>query len=282
MTPRRSVRAEARRLYREMVGEGGGASANTAPPTPDPSPPLAEPVIGPAQEGRTRWLAGGGEKPDLMAHVRRMYEDSIIPVRDIAQRAGVTERTLYKYARKRNWKPRYAWMPDGSRPPARPGRRRWTPAQEKQQARAEQFAPGQGAGGRFIRREEIGTPFAHGIKAVDAAGRAAAAEASAEADRIAERARLEAECRSAWQAKSEALAWVVQGLRQLNRLTDAARKAGREIDPIDERCVWRQIDVAKDSWTFAIRDEQAAQAALAQFDRDNAAAPVTSACSMPS
>ncbi len=31
------------------------------PPTPNPSPPLAEPVIGPAQEGRTRWLAGGGE-----------------------------------------------------------------------------------------------------------------------------------------------------------------------------------------------------------------------------
>ncbi len=281
MTPRMSVRAEARRLYARMMGEGGRKQAT---PTPNPSP--QEPAPGRAQArpgwGGEKSASGGSASPDLMAHVRRMYEDSIIPVRDIAQRAGVTERTLYKYARKRNWKPRYAWMPDGSRPPARPGRRRWTPAQEKQQARAEQFAPGQGAGGRFIRREEIGTPFVHGIKAVDAAGRAAAAEASAEADRIAERARLEAECRSAWQAKSEALAWVVQGLRQLNRLTDAARKAGREIDPIDERCVWRQIDVAKDSWTFAIRDEQAAQAALAQFDRDNAAAPVTSACSMPS
>ena len=282
MTPRTSVRAAARRLYEEMSGEGG-LSRNLRLPTPDPSPPLAS-LAGEGErdvrvagvEPNPPSLRFGGQ--DLMAHVRRMYEDSIIPVRDIAQRAGVTERTLYKYARKNNWKPRYAWTPDGARPPGRPARRRWSEARE----RALAVAPAKGAGGRFIRRQEIGTPFAHGIKAVDAAGRAAAAEASAEADRIAERARLEAECRSAWQAKSEALAWVVQGLRQLNRLTDAARKAGREIDPIDERCVWRQIDVAKDSWTFAIRDEQAAQAALAQFDRDNAAAPVTSACSMPS
>jgi hypothetical protein len=217
-----------------------------------------------------------------MAQVRRLYEDTIMPVRDIAQRAGVTERTLYKYARKLNWKPRYAWMPDGSRPPARPGRRRWTPAQEHHHAGAERFAPGKGVGGRFIARDSIGEPFAQGIKALDAAGRAAAAKAGAEAARVAERARLEADCRCAWQAKSEALEWVNQGLRQLNRLTDAAGKAGRKIDPIDERSVWRQIDIARDSWTFAIRDEMAAQAALEQFDRDNAAATVTSACSAPS
>jgi hypothetical protein len=133
------VRAEARRLYAEMVGEGG-STPHAATPTPDPSP------------------QGGGEKktPDLMAHLRAMYEDSIIPVRDIAQRAGVTERTLYKYARKHAWKPRYAWMPDGSRPPARPARRRLT----EQRERALQVAPAKGAGGRFIRRDDIGAPFA--------------------------------------------------------------------------------------------------------------------------
>jgi uncharacterized protein YyaL (SSP411 family) len=41
----------------EGVSRGGGSSS-IAPPTPDPSPPFA---IGPAQEGRTRWLAGGGD-----------------------------------------------------------------------------------------------------------------------------------------------------------------------------------------------------------------------------
>jgi hypothetical protein len=217
-----------------------------------------------------------------MAHVRRMYEDSIIPVRDIAQHAGVTERTLYKYAHKQNWTPRYAWMPDGARPPARPGRRRWTHAEAKHHARAGQLAPAKGAGGRFIRRDAIGEPFAQGIKALDAAGRAAVAQSCAEAARVAERAGLEAECRSAQQATLEALEWLNQGLRQLKRLTDAARKAGRQIDPFEERCVWRQIDIATDSWKFALRGGVAAQAALERFDRDTAAAPVTSACSAPS
>jgi hypothetical protein len=217
-----------------------------------------------------------------MAQVRRLYEDSIVPVREIARRAGVSERTLYKYARRSNWKPRYAWMPDGARPPARPGRRRWTPAQEQEHARAAQFAPGQGAGGRFIRRDDIGKPFARGIKALDPAGRAAAAKAAAEGARMAERARLEAECRSLWKAKLEAQDWLNKAFRHINRLTDAARKTGREIDPLDERCVWREIGLATDCWKYAMRDELAARAALDQFDRDNAVAPVTSACSTPS
>jgi hypothetical protein len=270
MTPRRSVRAAAQRLFREMAGEGA--------PGPHAGTPLPNP---PPQGGREHAVLGEGQADtasDLMAQVRRLYEETFMPVREIARRAGVSERTLYKYARKGTWKPRYAWMPDGARPPARPGRRRWTQVRE----RAETFAPEKGAGGRFVRRDAKGKPFAQGIKALDPAGRAAAAKASAEAARAAERARLEAECRSAWQAKLDALGWLNKGLLKLNRLTDAARKAGREIDPIDERCVWRQIDFAHDSWKFSIRDEQAAQAALEQFDRDTAAPPVTSACSPPS
>jgi hypothetical protein len=112
-----------------------------------------------------------------MAQVRALYEDTAVPVREIARRAGVTERTLYKYARRNNWKSRYAWIADGARPPARPGRRRWSEASE----RAAQVAPAKGAGGRFIRRDDIGKPFARGIKALDPAGRAAAAKASVEA-----------------------------------------------------------------------------------------------------
>ena len=124
-----------------------------------------------------------------MAQVRALYEDTAVPVRDIARRAGVAERTLYKYAQKHSWKPRYAWTPDGSRPPGRPGRRR----SSEQRARAERFAPAKGAGGRFIRREDKGQPVAQGIKALDPAGRAAAAQAAAEAERVARRAKAEAD-----------------------------------------------------------------------------------------
>jgi hypothetical protein len=269
MTPRRSVRAAARRLYEEMAGKQTSVRQQEAPPTPDPSPPLA-------------MLAGGGEKPDLMAHVRRMYEDSIIPVRDIARRAGVAERTLYKYARKNGWKPRYAWTPDGARPRARPGRPRWTQAQEKHHARAARFAPAKGAGGRFIRRDDIGEPFAQGIKATDPAGRAAAAKATADAARVAKRAELEAECHAAWQGTCEEMVRATNALKRLNRLTDDARKAGREIDPLEERIVWREIDIATGSWGAAQRCEEAARLALERFDAETAAAPVTSACAAPS
>jgi hypothetical protein len=117
-----------------------------------------------------------------------MYEDSIIPVRDIARRAGITERTLYKYARKNNWRTRYAWTPSGARPHGKAARQRWTEAR----ARAAAFAPVKGAGGRFIPREEKDQPFAHDIAALDPAARAAAAAACAD-DCAAEFARLEAE-----------------------------------------------------------------------------------------
>ena len=157
MTQRLSRRARAREIYREMAVTPAARSPTT-PPTPDPSPPLAP-------------LAGGGEKQAtrietaLTARVRKLYETSALPVREIATLAGVTERTIYKYARLQNWKPRYAWAADG----ARPGGAAWRAPLS--------FAPAKGAGGRFIRREDKDAPFATGLKATDPAGaqRAAAA-----------------------------------------------------------------------------------------------------------
>jgi hypothetical protein len=72
---------------------------------------------------------------DLTARACALYENSAVPVREIARRAGVTERTIYKYAQKGGWKARYAW----------------------------QFAPIKGVGGRFIRRADKGKPFARGL-----------------------------------------------------------------------------------------------------------------------
>jgi len=277
MTPRMSVRAEARRLYAEMVGEGGVSNSTRRTPTPNPSPQGGGELRG-CKGGGEQAVPAGGEKADLMAHLRAMYEDSIIPVRDIARHAGVTERTLYKYARKQAWKPRYAWMPDGSRPPAGPARRRFS----EQRERALQVAPAKGAGGRFIRRDDIGVPFAQGIKATDPAARAAAAHACDAVERAAARAKLEAECRSAWQGTSQMLDWVLRVFRRLDRFTNAARKAGRPIEPVHERIIWRELGIAGDSWAAAQRVEQEARLALERFDAGTVAAPVTSACPRPS
>ena len=91
-----------------------------------------------------------------MQRLRALYEEDVVPVREIARIAGVTERTLYKYIARGAWRRRHVC--------------------------AERFAPVQGAGGRFIRRADKDLPFARGIKALDPDG---AARALAKADRAA-------------------------------------------------------------------------------------------------
>ena len=66
MTPRMSVRAEARRLYAEMVGEGSPAQLGPATLTPDPSPQepatgRAAPAVQPGGAGEQAVPAGRGE-----------------------------------------------------------------------------------------------------------------------------------------------------------------------------------------------------------------------------
>ena len=89
-----------------------------------------------------------------------------MPVREIARLAGVSERTLYKYVEKHGWKKRYARVPRGLAAAQANRGQGW-------QATAG-FAPVKGAGGRFVRREDIGKPFAAGMKALDPAGHARA------------------------------------------------------------------------------------------------------------
>jgi hypothetical protein len=121
MTRRTSLRAQARAIYRERTPKNASAA---------PRPKLTR----------------------LTARVRRLYEDSAVPVREIASLAGVSERTIYKYAARHGWKPRYAWARD----------RGW-------RARPK-FAGVKGAGGRFIRRDDKGKPYRQGLKATDRHG----------------------------------------------------------------------------------------------------------------
>lgn len=94
MTRRSSVRAQARRNYCALAGKASG-QVSEATPTPDPSPRAAS-----ARGGGEQKASAGGEKKEtkLTQRVRELYEESAVPVREIARLAGVTERTLYKHA----------------------------------------------------------------------------------------------------------------------------------------------------------------------------------------
>jgi hypothetical protein len=145
------------------------------------------------------------EAGDLTARVRALYEGSAVPVREIATIAGVTERTLYKYAAKHQWKPRYRWTADG----ARPRGARWQSA--------ERVAPVKGAGGRFIRREDAGRPFATGLKATDPAGRARGLAACGDAAAQAEAAERQAKVELRQRARERAHLAVNRALDNLNK-----------------------------------------------------------------
>ena len=103
-----------------------------------------------------------------------------MPVAEIARLCGVTERTIYKYAQRGNWTPRYRWSAKGGRPRGA----RW---------RADRVAPAKGAAGRFIRRADKGKPVATGLKAADPQAAAKADAACGEAARLARAAEIEAE-----------------------------------------------------------------------------------------
>lgn len=201
MTRRSSVRAAARRNYCELA-----AGQQRSTPTPAPSPRVARARGGGEQGGARRTCSVQADpaekKPPaprvetkLTKRVRQLYEDSAVPVREVAAIAGVTERTLYKYVEKQNWKRRYRCV---ARDEAVARANRGRHLRPRPDAALE-LAPVKGAGGRFIRREDSDKPIAVGLKALDpaaarraaalchaAAQRAAAALAEAEDERMAD------------------------------------------------------------------------------------------------
>lgn len=123
---------------------------------------------------RAHYLAAAAQpaapapKRSLTDEARDLYENSIVPVREIARLAGVTERTLYKYVERGNWK-----------------RRNIALSQAMRRAK--------GAGGRFIRREQIGEPHPTGLKALDPEGARRNALAMRRARRVARKEERRAE-----------------------------------------------------------------------------------------
>ncbi|MEX0841132.1 MAG: hypothetical protein WD039_02455 [Xanthobacteraceae bacterium] len=159
-----------------------------------------------------------------MQRVRGLYENSAVPVREIARLAGVSERTLYKYVRKGGWRRRYAGRGAAAAAKNR-GRRH---------AAAAGFAPVKGAGGRFIAREDAGRPFARGIKAHDPSGRARAASACAQAARLSVKAKRQA----AAQAKARA-ALAAAERKSKARLRTIELLCGALVELAKLRAKWR-------------------------------------------
>lgn len=169
----------------------------------------------------------------LTEKVRALYEGSAVPVAEIARLAGVTERTIYKYARKGNWKPRYAWNEEGARPQGRNARTRRTALRPLK--RAQRFAPVKGAGGRFIRRADKDKPYAVGLKATDPAAAARAAAACEKADALARaaeedaaRAHWQEERLRAWRAVNRAAGKLAQFRETLRKKAGARNEAELE------------------------------------------------------
>ncbi len=228
MTRSTSLRAQVRALYAERVEATTFAAAESAPS-----------LTLPRKRGREQAVQGGGEQAaargeaappatretKLTTRARRLYENTAVPVAEIARLCGVTERTIYKYARKGGWKPRYSWSDalsnswsnswsdswsDSSSAPCSDARsasrsasrldrgglahrrRRAAAAAAPEGAAALDFAPVKGAGGRFVPRSERARPVARGLKATDAPGERRAAASCAGAEALAREAEAEA------------------------------------------------------------------------------------------
>lgn len=232
MTRRSSVRAQARRNYRVLAGK----AANASTPTPNPSP------------------QGGGEKKEtkLTKRVRALYEDSAVPVREIARLAGVTERTLYKYVEKHNWKRRYRVVPRGEAA-ARANRGRVLQPLPG-------FAPVKGAGGRFIRREDKDKPIAVGLKATDPAGARHAAAACGGGAYLAAVAQAKAEEAQRLEQKIFAMEWINSALKNLREHREARVEKGLGVDRI-ERVLTLAVNVALNRWESLLAEDERRAAA---------------------
>jgi hypothetical protein len=215
MTRRSSVRAQAREIYQSLAAKETKANAAANPPSPD---------------------GFGGQ--GLTEKVRALYEGSAVPVAKIAAIAGVTERTIYKYVARQNWKRRYRVLPRGEAA-ARVNRGRSlqpTPdfAPDFTLSLAPDWAPVRGAGSRFIRRADKGRPFAQGLKATDPAGRQQAATACVEAERLSDAAQAKAKRVQRTEALIQAIDWTGYQIRQLTAYR-AARAKQRNGQPKRQR-----------------------------------------------
>ena len=200
-TRERSRRAGARERYRALtkldIREAQGGAIASPQPAFDSSDATA-----PA--------------PSLMERVRALYEDSAVPVAEIARLVEVSERTLYKYVARGGWRRRYAG-----------------PAHDADGV-AKKFAPVTGAGGRFIRRDQAGQPQTSGLKALDPQGAGRVTEACAQAGAVSDAAQAEVREQAARRAAAQTFAVRLHTLDVLNDTLAELAKTLKVATPMAE------------------------------------------------
>jgi hypothetical protein len=207
----RSLRRDARERYR--------AAARAASAFADASADKSAACIEASSDKPATSTHASVETP-LTGRVRALYEDSVTPVREIARLIGVSERTLYKYVEKGGWRRRHACPARDAAVAAANAGRAATPGLD--------FAPAKGAGGRFIRREDVGKPFQRGLKALDPQGAAAAAEACVRAGVIAEEAAAAAVADAQARTLREQAERAERDARMQREQAERAARAARE------------------------------------------------------
>jgi hypothetical protein len=237
MTRRSSVRAQARVNYCELAGKASGRSSDPSSLRFDgqaPSPNAASAGV-------------GGEKKEtkLTERARKLYEESAVPVREIARLAGVTERTIYKYVARHGWKKRYRVLPRGEAA-ARGNRGR------QMQASSEfwpDLSPVKGAGGRFICREDQDKPIAVGLKATDPAAAKHAVASCGGAAHLAALAQSEAEALQLFERQIRAIDTTNVALKNLREYREQGARKGRSakgdgVEPI----LMQIVDISLMQW----------------------------------
>jgi hypothetical protein len=208
-----SLRAQAQRVFH------AASASDHAPPVPESNPvadmrgarasSLSAHAVDEAERGGARTgdvsdeapVCSGPQPTELTQQVRALYEDSIVPVSEIARRAGIHERTLYKYVTRGGWRRRYRVKgaasvgigqagacdrntlgndnntPNADTPNTTHDARARSTAPPQSLPSRRRSAPrvsAKGAGGRYIRAEDAGKPHRSGLKALDPQGEARA------------------------------------------------------------------------------------------------------------
>ena len=124
-----SLRAQARAHYLQAAQ----AEKLGLPTSPELPAPTRLSQMPPALNARAR------PRPRSPSGCARSTKNSVVPVREIARLCGVTERTIYKYARKLAWSPRVTRLAGDGKPTAAGragarGRRTLRPARRRRLA----------------------------------------------------------------------------------------------------------------------------------------------------
>jgi hypothetical protein len=213
---------------------------------------VGDPLAGlPEESAGFRVRASGAPRNDrgesLLDRVQHIYENSVVPVREIARLIGVSERTLYKYVRRHGWARRHVCLEAGPlpNPPPQAGEGKIRAASRGQRLTPRLgFERAKGAGGRFIAFEERGTPQPHGPKALDPLAAEAAGEicsqAGAMSDIAAAQALVDAAAREAdrraireAEADVRTLAHLTRAVAELTKLAEQ-QEAAAAADQADQ------------------------------------------------